>query len=329
MEEYRVLLQIILLIICLFLLYLLVKYIRSIMIKNRLSDYSINLGDDNLEYKSFYKIILVVGNFLDSLVIFNGLARTYKKFINDDSKLRREIDFISLKFVFGILMILLYLFLVILYNDEILLYLVLICFVLGFLLPDFYWVFKDNHHKSIGNQDILKVVIIMENSYKVNRSTEQAVNDVINRTDGNLRLEFKKVLADMRIGLDVSDAFYRLYYRTRLEAVRRIANSFKIIDVSGISAALVFEEIEKYLIMDERFEQEMNVYYSVNKIAHLVFLLLPLIFIVSILLFNKRYIDVLLSEIGVFLILILGIIYLLYMLFLRRIIGGSVNDKKE
>ena len=33
-------------------------------------------------------------------------------------------------------------------------------------------------------------------------------------------------------------------------------------------------------------------------------------------------------EIGVFLILILGIIYLLYMLFLRRIIGGSVNDKK-
>ena len=48
MEEYRVLLQIILLIICLFLLYLLVKYIRSIMIKNRLSDYSINLGDDNL-----------------------------------------------------------------------------------------------------------------------------------------------------------------------------------------------------------------------------------------------------------------------------------------
>lgn len=328
MEDYKTLLQVILLLICLFFIYLLIKYIRSIIMRNRLSYYSLNLDDESFEYKSFYKIISKFSTFLNSLVIFNGLARTYNKYIYDDSKLRKGIDYISLKFISGILMILLYLFLAILYKNDILLYLVLVCFVLGFLLPDFYCFFKEKHYSRISNQDILRAVIIMENSYKVNKSTEQVLEDVIKRSDGRLKNEFIRVLNDIRIGLEIPDAFYRMYYRTGIEVLKNIAEGLKVVIVSGINPAMVFEEIEKSLIMKERFLQEISVYLSVNKIAHLVFLLLPLIFIVCIFLFNKSYVDILLSDIGVFLVLILGIVYLLYMLFLRSVVKGNINEEE-
>ena len=315
MEDYKTLLQVILLLICLFFIYLLIKYIRSIIMRNRLSYYSLNLDDESLEYKSFYKIISKFSTFLNSLVIFNGLARTYNRYIYDDSKLRKGIDYISLKFISGILMILLYLFLAILYKNDILLYLVLVCFVLGFLLPDFYCFFKEKHYSRISNQDILRAVIIMENSYKVNKSTEQVLEDVIKRSDGRLKNEFIRVLNDIRIGLEIPDAFYRMYYRTGIEVLKNIAEGLKVV-------------IVRSLIMKERFLQEISVYLSVNKIAHLVFLLLPLIFIVCIFLFNKSYVDILLSDIGVFLVLILGIVYLLYMLFLRSVVKGDINEEE-
>lgn len=328
MESYHFLLQVCLVFLVFFFLYLLIRFLRGLFLKNRLGYYSIQLENyDSLEYKSIYKVISAFSRLLESLVIFNGVARIYDKYIFEDSKLRKGMDYFSLKILVGFLLVLLYLFFCFFYEDSILVLLVLVSFVLGFVLPDFYCVFQFHNKKQLVNHEILNAVIMINNSFKANRTTEQAIMDVIVRSDGQLKSEFQKVLSDVKIGLEPSEAFHRMYFRTGLSSVEQISRSLAVVAISGIPIVDVFDEVEKRLLEEEKFHHLLQVYRSTNKIAHLLFLLLPLLFFLYLFLSNAKYLAILQSKVGVFFLLIEAILYLLYMLFLRKIVGGSQYDK--
>ena len=59
---------------------------------NRLSYYSLNL-ENKKEKGVVNNIIFKSSRVLESLVIFNGLARTYDKYIYSDSRLRKSMDY--------------------------------------------------------------------------------------------------------------------------------------------------------------------------------------------------------------------------------------------
>ena len=80
MDKYTVALQILAWLFIGYIVYLVIRYIKSLSRLNRLSYYSLNL--ENKKDKGLINnIVFKTSKVLESLVIFNGLARTYDKYI--------------------------------------------------------------------------------------------------------------------------------------------------------------------------------------------------------------------------------------------------------
>lgn len=322
MDDYETVLYIVAILAICFIVYLFYKILVLLYRRNRLSDFGLELKDTDKTVSFRYKFLYRFANLLEDMVIFNGIARTYDKYVDEDSKVRKGIDYIAIKILFSIGFVLLYCFMMMLYKDKVNPIIGVITLVLGYVIPDFYCYFKYHREKDIKTKDLLGAIIIIRNSYRVNRSNEQVINDVIKRTNGALKDEFKKVLSDIKVGLSISDAFKRMYDRTKIDIILEIANMLSLTNKTSIYITPVFEEIEKKLINYEKFDNEVKMLQSINKLAYWIFLILPFIFIIFVIVSNQIYLDLLISNGGYIVIPVLIIIYALYILIINKIVRG-------
>lgn len=328
MNKYSTFLQLCAILFLLFLVYFLYKFIVSMIKKNRLSYYSLDLEKDKYSNNNIiFRMIYKFSKFLKSMVIFNGVSRTYDKYVDDKSNLKSGMDFISIKIIIGITFCFLYIFMCFLYKNDLSSILILTCFIIGFLIMDFYCIYLESKNNRLISNDILEAVIIMNNSYKANRSTEQAILDVIERTDGAVKKEFKKILNDIKLGLGVDEAFKRMYLRTHIKVVNDMAVVLSLVSKTGADKVVIFEEIEKRLLEDEKFLNEVNIVKKTNRLAVIVFSLLPLIFILYTIIFNEKYMNLLLREKGYIIMLVLSIIYILYVFIMAKVVRGDKYDR--
>lgn len=327
MNKYELVLQIFAIFFLLFILYLLFRFVVASIRAKRLTDFSLRGSKESSEKSIIFRIIYSFSDFLKSLVIFNQYGKTYDKYIYEESRLRKGIDYISIKILLGISFVFSYLFISFLYREPISSLLILLVFVIGFLLPDFYCLFIRRKKVKILNKNMLSAIIIMNNSFKANSSTEKAINDVISRTDGLLSIEFKKVLNDLKIGMNVSEAFLRMYRRVRISSILYISRVLSLVNKSGISIVEAFDLIESKLINEEKFNNQINVLNSTNKISLLIFSILPVIFILCIIFYNKEYIMLFTTYLGTFVLAIILILYVFYLMLLRMIFRGGKYDR--
>ncbi|MBE6145135.1 MAG: hypothetical protein E7171_00795 [Firmicutes bacterium] len=322
MDKYTVALQILAWLFIGYIVYLVIRYIKSLSRLNRLSYYSLNL--ENKKDKGLINnIVFKTSKVLESLVIFNGLARTYDKYIYSDSRLRKGIDYVSIKILLGLLFIFVNVLINALYRIEFSSLLILISFILGFIIPDFYCLFNKNKRVNILNKNLLSAIIIMNNSYKANESTEQAIKSVIDRTEGAVSVEFMKVLNDIKLGIDISESFNRMYERTHLSVIKYMSSVLGLVNKSGIDIIDAFSNIEKKLLEIEKFNNELIVLRDTNRLSVLLFSILPLVFLVTVVAYNTEYIKLLMNVNGIFIILIMFISYMLYLFIIKRIIRGD------
>lgn len=322
MDKYTVALQILAWLFIGYIVYLVIRYIKSLSRLNRLSYYSLNL--ENKKDKGLINnIIFKTSKVLESLVIFNGLARTYDKYIYSDSRLRKGIDYVSIKILLGLLFIFVNVLINALYRIEFSSLLILISFILGFIIPDFYCLFNKSKRVNILNKNLLSAIIIMNNSYKANESTEQAIKSVIDRTEGAVSVEFMKVLNDIKLGIDISESFNRMYERTHLSVIKYMSSVLGLVNKSGIDIIDAFSNIEKKLLEIEKFNNELIVLRDTNRLSVLLFSILPLVFLVTVIAYNTEYIKLLMNVNGIFIILIMFISYMLYLFIIKRIIRGD------
>lgn len=327
MNKYELVLQIFAIVFLLFIVYLLFRFVVASIRSKRLTDFSLRGSKESSEKSIIFRIIYSFSDFLKSLVIFNQYGKTYDKYIYEESRLRKGIDYISIKILLGISFVFSYLLISFLYRDTISSLLILLVFVIGFLLPDFYCLFIRRKKVKILNKNMLSAIIIMNNSFKANSSTEKAINDVISRTDGLLSIEFKKVLNDLKIGMNVSEAFLRMYRRVRISSILYISRVLSLVNKSGISIVEAFDLIESKLINEEKFNNQINVLNSTNKISLLIFSILPVIFILCIIFYNKEYIMLFTTYLGTFVLAIILILYVFYLMLLRMIFRGGKYDR--
>ncbi len=327
MDKYQIAFQVIAILCICYLGYLFINLIKAHTKISRLREFSLDINNLDEHNNIIFKVIYKFSSFLESLVIFNMFAKTYDKYIYDDSRLKNGMNYVAIKILLGLSLMLLYLFMIALYKDVFSSLVVILCFIIGFLIPDFYCLFIKKRRNKILNKNILGAIIIMSNSYKANGSTEQAIVDVINRSDNEVSYEFKKVLNDINIGIDVSEAFYRMYLRCYNPSIRYISNVLKLVNKSEVSLIDAFNVIENKLIEEEKFNNEIKNLIDVNKIALLIFVFLPFIFVVSIIIYNKTYIELFIGYLGTILLAIILIMYLFYLIVIHRIYKGGRNDK--
>ncbi|MBQ8659669.1 MAG: type II secretion system F family protein [Bacilli bacterium] len=325
MEKYEFVLHTAALLLILFVLYLVYKYIMGYLKFRRLHEFSINSKNDKSYEVSFvYDVIFKFSKFLKSLVIFNGVADSYNVYLNQDSKFKSGMDYISIKIILGILFDILYVFSCSLHYGVISVFSMFVLFLLGFFSIDVAFYFKYNKNMNIMSDDILKSIIIMNNSFKANRNVEQALNDVVSRVDGPIRYEFKKIVYDLKLGFTIGEAFKRMYLRTRLDVVLEISYILSLANKSGNNVVAIFEDCEKRLLDDESVKNKIKSFRKVNMLYYVIFMLMPIFVTVFIFANNIRFLNMFQGEYGILIFVIFVFMYTSYLIILRNVARRNV-----
>ncbi len=322
--KYIIALQILSIVTIIVLLYIIFRIIIANKKKRRIDPFSLHLNhrDDSLE-KEAITFINRVSKFLTKLVIFNNIAKTYDKYIYEDSKrFKTGMDYISLKIVLGIIFIIAYLLNSYLYRIEPKTILIISTFIMGFLIPDFYCILKQNRNRKRVNDNILSAIIILNNSLKNNKKIETSIEDIINTLDGPIKKEFQTVLFDIRIGLNYQEAFQRMYKRTKIKEINTISRIFKIENNTNQIIKLL-NELESRMTTQEHTRFKISRINTFNKIINFICYLIPLITIILLNINNKK---ALINKYGALVITIEIFIYIDYLLVIRLILGGSKNE---
>lgn len=323
MNELKNVLQFIVIISLCYIIYISYKYIKSIHRKNRLTEYSININNNKESDSLIFNLLFKTTSFIESLVIFNNLGRTYDCYIDKESRLKKGLDYISIKILTGTLLSIIYIAIIFLYKQEIDVTILLINFILGYVLPDFYCIYLSNKNRRITNHNILSTIIIMNNSYSIGRSTEQAIKDVIDRSEGIIKKEFIHIMNDIKLGMSTEEAFKKSARRTNNKTILEISNLLYSINKSGISPIEVFKKIEDKLLQQEKYNNEIKLLKRTNQITYIVFSLIPLLFIIYIMFIQLDLAILILNPVGKYIILILSLLYLLYCFIIWKIAKGE------
>ena len=313
---------IILLIIC-FVIYF-VRMIVSVIKTRKIEDFAIKRSNGKLSIEyNFFNIVHLFSSFIKKMIVFNAVAHSYDKYVVKDNKNFREgMDFIALKILLGILFVCLYFASNILFFKNCDSLLGVICFLVGFLIVDVVLSFWYEKRRKVILNDILKAIIIMNNGFKANKSMEQVLEDVIFRLDGPIKDEFIRIINDIKLGMNVSTAFMRMYKRVELPLVCDIANILALVNVSGASNVLLFEMIEKRIVEEEKVISNIKHLDSFNKMFALVFLLLPIFMVLILFMMNYEYYKLIIGAKGYMVIISLLVVYVIYFIFVRRVVRG-------
>lgn len=320
MNKYRTVLQILTIFIILFFLYLGYRFIASLNKKKRINSFSINIKTDNLSKNFLLRFINQFSQFLSSLVIFNSLSHTYDKY--HTKYLTSGMDYISIKILLAFLLDILYMLITFLYQDSLSVLIILVMFIIGFILPDFYCLYLDKENKHLTDKDFLNALYLLKSNAH-HKSIIIVLEKTILSLDNPLKKEFNKVLNDIKLGLSLHEAIYRMYQRTNYQVFKQFSYLLKVSHNDLLTSLNI---LEKELKGNEQLNNELKGIKSINTMSLVIFSLLPLIFISTFILFNEIYLNMILNEWGILIVLSLIISYILYVFILFRI---GVADEKE
>lgn len=310
-------------------LYLIVRFIASFLKRKRISSFSLNIDDENNNNDLLYTIVSKFSKFLSTLVIFNGIARTYDKYIYYDSKLKNGIDYISIKILLGISFIILDLFYFLLFKIIFSSFLLLVSFILGFVIPDFYCYLSYNRKGMIKTEDILKSIIIMNNGFKSNKGILEVIESSAIKSTGGLKKELYQVLSDLKIGLTIGESFKRMYNRTKIPIIKEMSYYLSLIHKSKISYGYIFDLLEKKLITLEETNNKEYLLKNIKYTLLIIGYIIPLLTLIILCLKDSNYLKLLLSNNGVIFLSLIIIGYLLYIIILYKIYRGGKVCIKE
>lgn len=315
MDKYKLVLQIFSILLILFVIYTFVKLVILYVKEKRITKYALDI-DGSRDSGIIFGLIYKFSDFLNSLIIFDTVGDKYNKYVYTGSRLRKGMDFIAIKILVGVLNILIYLFTVMLYKNDVSMLLLLTSFILGFLIPDFYINIVRREKISALDDSVLRFIVILKNGIKSKYGLKEALEKVISEFP-NLYL-YQVALNDLNLGKEPYEAIYRIYLRSNNKSFLYLARLYVMKNKSNVDMLYGLELLEKNLLSKDKFHNRILYIKHINKITLLVFIFLPIFFIVSLIVNNNYYIELLTGYMGT---IIVGIIFILYFFYLLLIHG--------
>ena len=196
---------------------------------------------------------------LYKLKIFNDYSKKYEKYC-DNTKIIREdpMDYISTKVLTGVLMIIIMLISYALQYKDIVMIELFTAFLIGFFVPDIFLSSKTRYRKKQVEKDMLKAIIIMNNSFKSGLSIMQAIYMVSTELDGPISEEFKKMYIDLSYGLNMEVVFERFTNRIDTKEARYITTSLNVLNKTGGNIVQVFASVERNSFTRKKLQDELG-----------------------------------------------------------------------
>ena len=194
----------------------LVRQRRMIRLAKRFEKFSL-LSNKEKESSFFDLVMEYVWKFIHSFskllsksAVMKKYGERYDKFISFEEKDKISgIDYVAIKFSIGFLFFILNIVSMMFQVMNLSVISLLVTFLVGFFLPDVYLQILFHEKRKRIEEDLLKAIIMMNNSFKSGRNIMQAVEIVKNELEGPISDEFKKIYLDMTYGLSMEVVFDR------------------------------------------------------------------------------------------------------------------------
>ena len=201
----------------------------------------------------------------------------------------------------------------------------IISFIIGYYIYDIYLIISQKARTKKIKNEMLRAVIIMNNAFKVGKSTLQAVEIASNDLPYPISKEFEKIYQDMSYGLSTDVAFQRFAKRVKLEEANYIASVLTILNKTGGNIINVFSSIEKTLFDKKKLESDLKNSTSASNLVVKVLMVIPILFILIIYIVSPTYFDPLFtSTLGYIVLVIIIMMFIIYTYLLNKIMKVKV-----
>ncbi len=264
------------------------------------------------------KLVKKVSFLLKKSHVFSNYGNRYEKYsMNSEEEGFENVDFVAFKLLIGFFFVFLNFLSVLFRFNKTHPISYLLAFLFGFFLLDFILFIKFHKKKEIVETDLLKAIIIMNNSFKSGKNIMQAISTVKNELEGPIADEFKKIYLDITYGLSLEVVFERFYERVKLEDAKYIASSLTLLNKTGGNIVEVFGTIEKNFFHKKRLQDELKSLTASSIFVYRILTFLPIVFSFLIFVLNPTYFHPFFASfLG---ISILSSIVLLYILYIRTV----------
>lgn len=320
--------QIIVIALLLLLIIYLIRQKRIIRLEKRFEKFALISVHDH--EKSFFeeigdrlwKGVHLLAKTLSRSAFLKKYATKYEKHIKyEDKDSISGMDYIAIKFLVGLAFVLFNILTFMFQVLEISLASIFITFFIGFFLPDIFIQIEYQKKRRRIEDDLLKAIIIMNNSFKSGRNIMQAVEIVKNELDGPISDEFKKIYLDMTYGLSIEVVFDRFYNRVKLDDAKYITSSLTLLNRTGGNIVKVFGTIERSFFDKKKLKQEMQSLTSASIFVFRILCFLPLVFILAIYILNPDYFaPIFMTGLGRMILVLIILLYALYILVIKKVL---------
>ena len=307
-------------------------YNNSVRLERKISRFSISpIKDTTLSL--FDNISLGINNFIGKInsVLYKSefikkYSKRYTKYIKTLKKIRTSsMDFVSIKVLTALACVIIAMFAKTIRFKVFNIYDIYIPLLFGFFIPDFIYYYKYRIYKKKVENDLLQAIIIMNNAFKSGRSITQALQVVSKELTGPMAEEFKKMSLELSFGLEIDLVFKRLYERINIEEVAYLTASLAILSKTGGNIVEVFSSIEKSLFNKKKLKLELKSLTASSRMLVNILTVVPIFFILLIWVINPTYfLPLLTNKIGYIIIAIVTIYYILYIIFIRKVLKVKI-----
>ncbi|MBQ7137170.1 MAG: type II secretion system F family protein [Bacilli bacterium] len=310
----------------------LVKLSRITRLERRFSKYSVNVIE-NKEIALFDKLIRLytklrknISKFLYKLKIFDEYSLKYEKYCDNASVIREDpMDYMSTKVLTGFAMMILIVISDVFQYKPITSFQLLTAFLIGFFIPDVLLISKEKMRKKQIEKDMLKAIIIMNNSFKSGLSIMQAIYMVSNELDGPISEEFKKMYIDLSFGLNMEVVFERFTKRIDTKEARYITTSLNVLNKTGGNIVQVFASVERNSFTRKKLEEELGALAASSSAIFKILVVIPVLLFATVFALNPAYlIPLFLNPVGWFLLTLMLLIYIVYIIVIRKVMKVKV-----
>lgn len=312
---------------------ILIREVKIVHFQKRFEKFSLaslttdekNLADNLI--LQFWHRIHQMSKILKKSQLLKSYGATYEKHIAfEEKKQKSGIDYVSMKLLSGIFLIFLAFIINLARSSSFNILNIFFTFFLGFFIPDLVLAFQFKQKRKQIEDDLLKSIIMMNNSFKSGRNIMQAVEIVKDELDGPISDEFKKIYMDMNYGLSTEVVFNRFYERVKLEEAKYISSSLSLLNKTGGNIVKVFSAIEKSFFERKRLLNEMKSLTSASIFMVRLLVMLPLFLIALIYIMNPTYFAPFIqTPYGVLLLLFILILYILYILAIKKVLKVRIS----
>lgn len=305
---------------------------RLTRLERRFNKFTVSVIKDN-ELSLFDKLIKIYNNaqkrmskFLYKLKIFDEYSKKYEKYCDNTRIIREDpMDYMSNKVFAGLAMMGLIIISDVFQYKGITFLQLFSTFLIGFFIPDVFLLSKTKMRKMQIEKDMLKAIIIMNNSFKSGLSIMQAIYIVSTELTGPISEEFKKMYIDLSFGLNMEVVFERFTKRIDTKEARYITTSLNVLNKTGGNIVQVFASVERNSFTRKKLQEELGALAASANAIFKILVVIPILLFVGIFLLNPTYFVPLFTDpIGIFILIVIILIYILYIIIIRRVMKVKV-----